>query len=166
MNSTIVVFWSITLYQTTRHHIQWNYKLAIPFPVYCLMFLQLVSLKPPHKQHTTSHCCCRRLHCMESSQFEKPWCTLAGSSAWTQWKLMNDCSSYSTFWTCQVKTALWRISGQHICVCVCVILRRTVHCNVMLRHKFNWNTCLQPVSWIPPQLFYVVWLCLQHQQCW
>jgi len=57
---------------------------------------------------------------MESSQFEKPWCTLAGSSAWTHQKLMNDCSSCSTFWTCQVKTALWRISGQHICVCVCV----------------------------------------------
>jgi len=33
-----------------------------------------------------------------------------------------------------------------VCVCVCVILRKVVHCNVMLRHKFNWNTRLQPVS--------------------
>jgi hypothetical protein len=29
---------------------------------------------------------------------------------------------------------------------VCVILKRAVHCDVMLRHKFNWNTRLQPVS--------------------
>lgn len=59
------------------------------------------------------HCCFRRLHCMGSSQFERRWCTLDGSSAWALQKSMNGCSFFSTSLICQVRTDLWRISGMH-----------------------------------------------------
>lgn len=68
----------------------------------------------------------RRLHCMGSSQFEKQWCTLAGSSVWALQKLMNGCSFCSTSLTCLVRTGLWRISGIYAEPCDSKRLRHVI----------------------------------------